>query len=239
MKVIAWNLAHQVRKRKIPDYLVDVILDLEADTVLFNEYVDDEIREPFKQAMREVGYEHQAVSRTPARHNQIFAASKFAFEKGDLQPPQFDGSAISNFLHIRFEDFPVEIVGVRAPAYKKKADWNAYWDELAGIMESARNRKILFAGDVNYDPFEKAKQPNAETVPFHLCDGYQIPNPNGDWSYLHHNGNGFKIDHVIHTPTVHVENVEYIDWIRGRFLAGEKIKKPVSDHAVLRFDTQP
>ena len=99
MKVIAWNLAHQVKKRPIPDYLVDVILDLEADTVLFNEYVDDEIREPFKTAMREVGFEYQAVSPTPDVHNQIFAASRHAFEVGDLQPPQFDGSAISNFLH--------------------------------------------------------------------------------------------------------------------------------------------
>jgi len=33
-----------------------------------------------------------------------------------------------------------------------------------------------------------------------------------------------------------VTSVEYLDQIRGRFLAGEKIKKPVSDHAVLRFD---
>lgn len=236
MKVIAWNLAHQVRKRRIPNYLIDVILDLQADTVLFNEYVDDEIREPFKSAMWEAGFEHQSVSWTPDRHNQIFAASRFAFAPGDLKPPQLDGSAISNFLHLKFADFPVEMVGLRAPAYKKKADWNAYWDELAGIMESASDRAILFAGDVNYDPFKKAGQPEAESVPFHLCDGYTIPNPKGKWSYLAHSGNGFKIDHVVHTPTVQVENVEYLDWIRGRFLAGEKIKKPISDHAVLRFD---
>lgn len=236
MKVIAWNLAHQVKKRPIPDYMVDVIQDLEADTVLFNEYVDEGIREPFKEAMRDAGYKWQAVSPTPAVHNQIFAASRFPFKVGDLQPPQFDGSAISNFLHLRFDELPVEMVGVRAPAYSKAADKHAYWAELAGIMESAKDRKILFAGDVNYDPFKKAKQPDAETIPFHLCDGYVIPNPRGDWSYLAYSGNGFKIDHVMHTPTVEVTNVEYIDWIRGRFLAGEKIKKPVSDHAVLRFD---
>lgn len=175
MKVIAWNLAHQIKKRPIPDYTVDIIQDLEADTVLFNEYVDDEIRDPFKAAMREAGYEWQAVSPTPAVHNQIYAASKFEFEVGDLQPPQFDGSAVSNFLHLKFADFPVEMVGLRAPAYEKTADRHAYWNELAGIMESVRDRPILFAGDVNYDPFKKSKQPNAKTVPFHLCDGYEIP----------------------------------------------------------------
>ena len=235
MKVIAWNLAHQVKKRPIPDYMVDVIQDLEADTVLFNEYVDDESREPFKTAMREGGYLWQAVSPTPAVHNQIYAASRFAFELGDLQPPQFDGSAISNFLHLKFTDFPFEMVGVRAPAYSKAADKHAYWAELAGIMESARDRAILFAGDINFDPFVKAKQEGASQVPFPFASGYQVPNPGGDWSYLAHSGKGYKIDHVMHTPTVEVTNVEYIDWIRGRFLAGEKIKKPVSDHAVLRF----
>lgn len=235
MKVVAWNLAHQARKRPIPDFLVEVVADLEADTVLLNEYVDDESREPFKAAMLDAGYRWQAVSFTPARHNQVFAASRFPFEVGDLQLPRFDGSAISNFLHLQFEDFPVEMVGIRAPAYTKKADWNAYWDELAGIMHSARNRPILFAGDVNYDPFKQVGQPEAGTIPFHLCEGYAIPNPSGEWSFLAHSGNGSRIDHVMHTPEVAVMDVEYLDWIRGQFLAGEKHKKPVSDHAVLRF----
>ncbi|MDF1738635.1 MAG: hypothetical protein P1U86_05710 [Verrucomicrobiales bacterium] len=186
--------------------------------------------------MREAGYEWQAVSPTPAVHNQIFTASRSPFKVGDLQTPQFDGSAISNFLHLKFDNFPVEMVGMRAPAYKKAADKHAYWAELADIMDSAKDRKILFAGDVNYGPFKKAKQPYTEKVPSHLCDGYEIPNPKGEWSFLYHNGNGFKIDHVMHTPNVDVTNVEYIDWIRERFLAGEKLKMPISDHAVLRFD---
>jgi hypothetical protein len=236
MKVIAWNLAHQIKKRPIPDDLVDVIGALEADTVLFNEYVDEGIREPFKQAMRDAGFEWQAVSWTPARHNQIFAASRFPFEVGDLAPPQFDGSAISNFLHLKFADSPVEMVGMRAPAYKKAADKHAYWAELAAIMEAVKDRPILFAGDVNYDPFVKAKQVGAEMVPFHLCEGYQIPNPGGEWSYLAHSGKGFRIDHVIHTPSLDVSEVEYIDRIRGRCLAGVKAARPISDHAVLRFE---
>lgn len=36
MKVIAWNIAHQSKKRPIPDDMVDVINALEADTVFFN-----------------------------------------------------------------------------------------------------------------------------------------------------------------------------------------------------------
>jgi len=236
MKVIAWNLAHQVKVRPIPADFIDVILDLEAETVLFNEYVDDPSREPFKAAMREAGFLQQAVSATPARHNQIFAASKHAFEVGDLRPPQFDGSAISNFLHLKFTDFPFEMVGLRAPAYEKAADRKAYWAELGQIMESARDRSILFAGDINFDPFVKGKQEGATRVSFPFASGYQIPNPQGEWSYLAHSGKGYKIDHVIHTPGVVVSKVEYLTRIGDRHLAGERSNAPISDHAALRFE---
>ena len=93
------------------------------------------------------------------------------------------------------------------------------------------------AGDVNYDPFKKAKQEEADSLPFHLCDGYQIPNPHPReaWSFLGHRGSGSRIDHVIHTPSVAVTEVEYIDQIGGRHLAGLKSLKPISDHAALRF----
>lgn len=235
MIVIAWNLAHQVKVRPIPADFVDVIQDLGAETVLFNEYVDDPSREPFKAAMREAGFLHQAVSATPARHNQIFAASEHAFEVGDLRPPQFDGSAISNFLHLKFTNFPFEMVGLRAPAYEKGADRKAYWAELGQIMESAKDRSILFAGDINFDPFVKAKHEGATHAPFPFAPGYQVPNPKGDWSYLAHSGKGYKIDHVIHTPGVVVTEVEYLTRIGDRHLAGVKANAPISDHAAMRF----
>lgn len=238
MITLAWNLAHQVRVRPIPEDFVEVILALGAETVLFNEYVDDPSREPFKEAMREAGFAYQAVSPTPARHNQIFAASKHAFEVGDLRPPQFDGSAISNFLHLKFTDFPFEMVGLRAPAYEKAADRKAYWAELGQIMESARDRAIFFAGDINFDPFVKGKQENAPQVPFPFASGYQVPNPSGDWSYLAYSGKGYKIDHVIHSPAVVVSAVEYLTQIGDRHLAGKKSNVPISDHAALRFEVR-
>jgi len=235
MKVIAWNLAHQVRVRPIPEDLVDVLLATGADTVLFNEYVDDPSREPFKAAMREVGYRWQAVSETPARHNQIFAASKHAFEVGDLRPPQFDGSAISNFLHLKFAEFPFEMVGLRAPAYEKAADRKAYWAELGHIMESASDRPILFAGDINFDPFVMSKQEGAAEVNFPFAPAYRVPNPRGDWSYLAYSGKGYKIDHVVHTTGVAVSEFQYPTQVGDRHLAGEKSNAPISDHAALRF----
>lgn len=103
-------------------------------------------------------------------------------------------------------------------------------------MESARARSILFAGDINFDPFVKAKKKGASQVHFPFASGYQVPNPAGDWSYLAHSGKGYKIDHVLHTPSVVVSEVEYLTRIKDRHLAGVKANAPISDHAVLRFE---
>jgi len=82
----------------------------------------------------------------------------------------------------------------------------------------------------------KGKQEGATRVSFPFASGYQVPNPQGDWSYLAHSGKGYKIDHVIHTPGVAVTEVEYLTCIRDRHLAGERSNAPISDHAALRFE---
>lgn len=102
-------------------------------------------------------------------------------------------------------------------------------------MESARDRSILFAGDINFDPFVKGKQEGATRVSFPFASGYQVPNPRGDLSYLAHSGKGYKIDHLIHTPGVAVTEVEYLSFIGDRHL-GERSNAPISDHAALRFE---
>ena len=107
-------------------------------------------------------------------------------------------------------------------------------------MESVQDRPILFAGDANYDPFKKSKKkskmPQAKSVPFHRCDGYQIPNPEGNWSFYGHTARTSRIDHVIHTRSIKINSAKYVDWIRGRPLAGVKAARPISDHAVLKFE---
>jgi hypothetical protein len=102
-------------------------------------------------------------------------------------------------------------------------------------MESAKDRAILFAGDINFDPFVKSKEEGLASTAFPFAKGYVVPNPSGAWSYRGHSGKGYKIDHVIHTRGVEVSEVEYLDHIASRFLAGEKSKTPISYHAALRF----
>ena len=236
MRVLAWNVNHRIREKAIPDDLAELFCSLHADVVLLNEFVDGPTRAPFRDSLRNLGYHHQLVSFTPARHNQVFAAARLPFSHGDLAPPAFDGSAVSNFLHLRFDDVEVELVGLRAPWYKTAADRRAYWEQLLAIMKQASARPILFAGDINRDLFAKGRPEHRSGAPFPEADSYRAPNPTGDWSYMNHDGSSTsRIDHVLHSGSVGVEDPTYVTEHHPWVLAGPRSVHPISDHAALTF----
>jgi hypothetical protein len=236
MKVLAWNLSHQIREKQNLDGLPDLFDAMGVDTILLNEYVDGASRGPFLEGLVSQGYEHQLVSFTPARHNQVLAASRLPFTLGDILPPTFDGSAVSNFLHIRFEHTNVELVGLRVPAYVTAQDRRAYRAELLAIMAEAESRGIVFAGDLNEDPFRRAKLSLATSMQFPACPAYSLPNPSGRWSYINKNGSATsRIDHALHTRGVEVRDARYVEEAHGMLLAGAATAGAVSDHAALVF----
>jgi Endonuclease/Exonuclease/phosphatase family len=240
MKVVSWNLNHRVREKRIPDDLGDLLLALGADVIPLNEFVDGPTRAPFFESLRSIGYVHQLVSRTPAQNNQVFAqvfaAARYPFSLGDLAPPPMDGYSIAGFLHIRFDHTPIELVGFRVPCYKWPADRRMYWGQLLDIMEMASTRAIVFAGDLNANPFAEAGTPEVPGVHFGLCKQYWVPNPTGDWSYVNYQGTASsRIDHILHTGTISVGDATYLSRLGDRQLAGPGSTMPISDHAVLTF----
>jgi len=184
MKIVSWNLNHRICEKHIPDNLVDLLVALDVDVVLLNEYVHGTSRTQFSDALTTAGFEHQLVSFTPARHNQVFAAAKKPFSLGDIAPPTFDGSAVSNLLHIKFDHTPIELVGLRVPAYEKAGDLTEYMRQLHDIMGTVAGRAIVFAGDINSDPFAKPGVRDALELDWSGCHGYRVPNPSGAWSYI-------------------------------------------------------
>lgn len=237
VKVVAWNLGHQVRQKQNLGNLGELFAALDADVLLLNEFVDGPSRGPFRDSLRSAGYPHQLVSFTPGVHNQIFAAARQSFSLGDIAPPSFDGSAISNFLHIRFDHTAIELVGLRVPAYETSAERHAYRPQLLEIMERASVRPIAFAGDINENPFRKI--PNAPEVRFAGCDSYRVTNPAGDWSYMSANGKtNSRIDHVLFTDMLTVTDPVYVQEFDGRLLAAAHSLLPISDHAALTFTVE-
>jgi endonuclease/exonuclease/phosphatase family metal-dependent hydrolase len=236
VKILSWNLNHRTLEKPIPDTVVDVFRALAPDLILLNEFVDGPSRTSFRTALCGSGWVYQQVSATPGRHNQVFAAANIPIHAGQLEAPRVDGSALSNFLHLRLEEQPFEVVGFRVPMYKKAADRNAYWAELLRIMREAHNRPIAFIGDLNRDPFARTFDSNATSLRFPDDEAYQLPNPLGSWSYINMRGTTTsRLDHVLHTDALEASGASYITQLGGLLLAGPHNSSPISDHAALVF----
>jgi hypothetical protein len=236
MKLISWNLNHRTLEKPIPPDVLRFFEEFDADLISLNEYVDGPSRGAFKNGLQKIGYTHQLISQRFGNNNQIFIASKHPIILGELTAPQLTDAAVSNFLHVKLEGSDIEIVGLRAPAYKVSAERVEYWKQLAEIIRSTSTRKIIFVGDVNYDPFTGVAA-SVPSLSFGLEGKFYIPNPTGEWSFISIDGkNRTRIDHAIVSEGLRVAGVEYLNSFNGITLAGSKDMKAITDHAVLALD---
>lgn len=236
MKIISWNLNHRTLEKPIPSDTLRFFIEAKADLICLNEYVDGPSRRSFEAALNDAGFTHQFLSPRLGNNNQIFIAAKLPVFLGDLKAPDLTDAAITNFLHIRLADSSIEIVGLRAPAYKLASERQAYWAQLGAIMRAASSRNIIFVGDFNYDPFPGAAR-GAAAIDFNLGGNFSIPNPSGAWSFMSIDGqNTSRIDHVLVARGLCAESVRYLTEFNGIRLAGSKNTAAITDHAALVFD---
>ena len=229
MRLIAWNLAHQTQERAIKLHFVEAIARLAPDVVTLNEYVHGITREPLLEALAHLGFMHVRVSNRVAANNQVLVASRKPLEAGDLLGPSTeDGGGESNFLHVKVPDADLEIVGVRAPAYESNLVLHDYWQKLASVIRSAKERYIVFVGDLNSDPDARHHQ-GARYLVALRSEGWSIPSPLGPWSYV----SGTRIDHAVASPTVTVSHAEYVAQLGDIELASRSRATRISDHAAL------
>lgn len=122
----------------------------------------------------------------------------------------------------------IEIVGLRAPAYRNRAETMAYWRALTPIIWKCASRPIFFIGDFNVDP--ATPQSPAYTLFSSLVQaGWHLPVVAGAWSYV----SGSRIDHVLSSQPVEVSRCEYVKEIGDRVLAASGAGGGISDHAAL------
>lgn len=235
MEILAWNLNHRTLEKIIPPEAIHFFKAKDADIISLNEFVDGSSRDTFKQQLSDLGYFHQLISPKRGKQNRVFVASKKAIRLGDLNPPQQDDASVTNFLHVVEEESGIEFVGFRAPAYKMYSERQTYWRELTTIMSNAGRRRIVFAGDINYDPFQGLAA-SVTDIKFELSQSYYIPNPQGEWSYISLDEKArTRIDHAIVTAGLKTTEVRYLVNFQGILLAGGHNSNAVSDHAVLSF----
>ena len=141
-------------------------------------------------------------------------------DDGLLPLPGHTEAATTNWLHRRLPGLKLEVVGFRAPMYLAADDRTGYWNQVEDIARTARDRRVIFLGDFNCDPFTDTR-PCTQVFPRLQADGFRLPEPKGDWSY--HSGNGHggsRIDHALASPTLAINEARYIYKAGRHLLAG-------------------
>lgn len=238
MKIISWNLNHRTLEKPISPDVVRFLIESGADLICLNEYVDGPSRRAFEETLIKAGFANKFLSPRLGNNNQVFIASKLPARLGDIKAPDLTDAATTNFLHIQLGESSIEIVGLRAPAYKLASERNAYWAQLGAIIRAASSRNIVFVGDFNYDPFLGATR-GAATIDFNLGGDFSIPNPEGGWSFISIDGQKTsRIDHVLTARGLRARSAEYLTEFNGIQLAGSKEAAAITDHAALVFNLE-
>lgn len=233
MKLVAWNVNHRTNPKIIPHSVTRFLSEYFPEVAIFSEFVDSKLLNQFYHEMKEIGFIYSSISEYFPSQNQILILSRLPMTLGHIQPPQITDSAKSNFLHVELPEKGLGIVGLRVPAYKSNSETKAYWSEIESIASKNIDRKLVFIGDLNYDPFRKSSS-EAESIPFGVSTSFFIPKPIGNWSYISGDGRRFsKIDHAIVSTSLKVSDVRYMTNWKHIQLAGPTSTSPVSDHAVL------
>ena len=234
MRIVAWNLGHQTLERPIKAVLQPAIAALQPDVLVLNEFVDGATRSALKAALAGQGLAHVRSSDRIGRHNQVLIASKTSLESGSVIPAALDETATSNFLSVRTGTSDLEVVGLRTPAYKTKKDKERFWQALDSTIRPATSLPIIFIGDLNADPND-AKSPGGRTLATLRQGGWQIPEPEGDWSFARKDVRT-RIDHAVVSPRLRVVKATYCSTIGDLVCAGPH--PALYDHAPLCIDLE-
>jgi len=236
MRIVAWNLGHQTKERPIRAGFVEVIAQLEPDILTLNEYVHGSSRITLLLSLAEIGLSHTLISTRIGSHNQVLVASRTRIIPGKLKAPTVSLADNSNFLHVRVSDENLDVVGMRVPAYKENEKKEAYWQQFRQIAATAIKQRIIFIGDLNANP-ARSNYVGARYLNQLVADGWKLPSPEGNWSFISKTGANSRIDHALVSPLLGVTAARYAREIGSTKLAGPD-GAAFSDHAVLVLDVQ-
>lgn len=242
MKIATWNVNHRAVRKTIPDTIAPAIISVDADILIFTEFVHcdtKEDRKAFYAQLNDAGYTHHILSPTTLKENHILIASRIPIVQGDLLAPTTIQSAVpSNFLHVKCVENDTEIIGIRVPDYSKTAYKEVaqeYWSWFSSLTEEISSRSFIMTGDFNID-LDKKRYKFRHHLTNLLENGWKTASPKEGASYYANQNNApHRLDHAFLTDDFDVKDAMYIQEVDGLWKCGEnKYKEP--DHAILMVE---
>lgn len=208
--LIAWNLNHRARRRKIPAWIATALAAQQPDVVVLTEYVVGLDHERFVRELGALGLRAVRWSASVAGENQVLIAARESLESGWLVAPPLAPSLPSNLLHVRLES-GLHVVGFRMPAFKQAHIKRECWAWLREALRALVDESALLVGDINTAPGDRASTGGAIFEQLR-ADGWTHALPSEGYSYRDsRSGSERRIDHLFHTGRVECRESRY-DW---------------------------
>jgi endonuclease/exonuclease/phosphatase family metal-dependent hydrolase len=153
MKLIAWNINHRTRQRRIPQTMVPAIASLNPDVVVLTEYVTGPTRDVFIRDLADSGLSEICTSKYVQGHNGVLIASRTAIWRGAIRAPEIAPAVPPNVLHVKLPELGIDILGIRSPDFSRAlSSKRETWDWIQRTANKLRLRPSIILGDFNTDP---------------------------------------------------------------------------------------
>lgn len=235
MRVLAWNVAHQSRrKRTFPMSVGSNLAKLSPDVIVLSEYVANPSQNHFRQELTDSGYHFLVATEYVDGENQVLVAARNPLAIGDIRGPMISPATRPNWLHVKISSIPLDLVGLRVPMFEIKGGSRLYWDWLEATLPSLSVKPTMLIGDLNVKP-ERTRSVGGRHLTRLVAQGWTVVTPQTGCSYFGSGEYTSRLDHALLSPGLVCRNAEYVCDIGELKLAGP-LKSGYSDHAALVVD---
>jgi endonuclease/exonuclease/phosphatase family metal-dependent hydrolase len=232
MRISAWNIAHQTRKKRIPRAAIDALVALAPDVLVLTEYVPGPDHARAVADLREAGFTNIHITDRVERQNQVLLATRSPSHVGDTTPPSSRHQVPPNLLHAVIDTPRLHVIGLRIPMFVRgdTQGEHEYREWLRAQAPTWGRQPTVVIGDLNADP-AIARSWRARLLASYADDGWSIASPAHGWSFMGKRGHTARIDHALLSPGLTARDAQYVTEAGECVFAGRD--GAVSDHAVL------
>jgi endonuclease/exonuclease/phosphatase family metal-dependent hydrolase len=233
MRIASWNLNNRVGRTPFRPDAAAAAVALDVDTIFFNEYFPQAHGPSFERELADAGLAHQIIStKTPARANRTFVASRVPVERDSIDLPTFDHQFPANVLAVRFPDSQLRVLALRIPAYKSSQNDLGLrsWAWLESAAATLIEHPAVIIGDLNVRAGSHRGR-GAQQLQRIRKTGWTLASSDTEPSYFSSRGYAHTLDYLLHTAQVRVSCAPFVKAVNDYVLADGHAA--LSDHAAI------
>lgn len=235
MKILTWNIRQGGSFSRLGP-IIRALVKHDPDVIVLTEYWEGEKGERIKNGLLLQGYPHLLSSKPVERTNGILIASK-----EPVTPyPAYEDVPKERWIEICIKAFELNVLAIHVPSISSNIHSKEnFWKQVKQYAKYKLDTRTVIVGD-----FNTGLSNDAQGTPF-ICSEYMQDILDygwiDSWRYTHglfnqyswfsNKGNGFRLDHILISPSLK-------DGLLESYLSHRERLDKISDHSILVTELQ-